>query len=344
MSKYYITIGDNKYDLTTLIDTSGTSITSKFTGFPNSTLPACELEKLKTDINYIDSGTSLMNKCRVKSYSTNTATDLSFTIPPGINKMSGFFASPGGGGGGGGGTINADKRQNNDSGAGGGGGGGGCLVVLDNYPVTSGEIYTINIGNAGDGINDSRKYNTVNDNPNNNDSNVIRYRGSPANGVNFKKNNELLLEVGGGLGGDGGANGNSGNVGKNTANGEGKGGAGGTVVDNKNIITSCTRVFNGNAGNNGADANKGTPGRGGNGGGCDINAVKTNYIIYDSSGGIGSVQNANLVGQTGGDAPDSSSKFFSGGGGGGSGSGQDTVHGGKGSKGGMGFAIVYLYF
>jgi hypothetical protein len=334
MSKYYITIGDNKYDLATLIDTSGTSITSKFTGFPNSILPACELEKLKTDINYIDSGTSLMNKCRVKSYSTNTATDLSFTIPPGINKMSGFFASPGGGGGGGGATVNAvvGGDKNNDSGAGGGGGGGGCLVVLDNYPVTFGDTYTINIGNAGSGSNSITPDN-------------YRYNGTDANALTFKKNTETLLIVGGGKGGNAGANGNANVIGRNTANNEGNGGAGGTIGTNT-IPSTYINDFNGNAGSRGDDApSRETAGKGGNGGTCSNNSnINSNYNSYTTTSGSGSSQNTNGVGQIGGNAPSSSPTIFSGGGGGGSGSGNDDVFGSKGGYGGMGFAIVYLYF
>lgn len=120
MSKYFITINNIEYDLANLIDTTGTEITTLYGGFPNSSTPTCNLEKLLTNtgiLRYSENTTDLSNKCKAKSY-TSTFT---FTSP--FNTISGILASGGGGGGGGGPTINADTGNNNDSGGGGGGGG-----------------------------------------------------------------------------------------------------------------------------------------------------------------------------------------------------------------------------
>ncbi len=326
MSKYYITFNNTTYDLNTLIDTSGSAITTLYTGFPTSTIPNCNFEKIVRDINYSENGTSLMNKCRAISKTTN------FTVPSGISKISGILASGGGGGGGGGGTVNADTSNNNDSGAGGGGGGSGCIVVLKDYPVSPSDSFQITVGGAGNGALSGTEY---------------ANNGNAGGTTNFTKNtNTTLLSIGGGGGGYGGNNGGAQLVGNNNSGNFGVGGLGGTIITNN--VTSYTSVYNGSQGVKGEDAEKGNPGKGGNGAsGVDVNNQLANtgvYLTYNTTGATGNDQNANGVGTTGDSAVVASPTSFSAGGGAGSGSGQSRVGASAGGNGSGGFVILYLYF
>jgi hypothetical protein len=201
-TKYSITIGNTSCDIANLIDTTGGSITNLYTGFPNSTTQTFNLEKLNTALGYQENGTDLINKCRAISKTTN------FTIPVGITKISGLLASGGGGGGIGGATTSSDTGNRNDYGGGGGGGGGGCIVVFQDYPVSSGDVFTVNVGSGGAGGTAANSEGT----------NAALSDGKNGGVTSLTKNtNTLLLSIAGGSGGTRGSNGNSNLVG-NTKN------------------------------------------------------------------------------------------------------------------------------
>ena len=326
MSNYKITFGGNSYNLSDLINTTGSSITPLYVNFPTSTTPTCNFQKLANNINYLENNTDLSNKCSARSQSSNA--NFSFTVPAGFNKISGILASGGGGGGGGGPTGNADLGNNNDSGGGGGGGGSGAIVVLKNYPVSAGNNIVVNVGAFGE------RAPTTNTN-----SAASGFSGGT---TNLSIGGTQVLSIGGGGGGSGGGAGNANFVGAG-----GAGGAGGTI--NISNIDSFVSKYSGNTGTGGNNAIKGTPGKGGNGGnGINVNNQTGNinvYIPYTSVGGIGPNQTGDLSGEIGGNAAVATATVFSAGGGGASGSGQGiTDSSAAGGRGSGGFAIIYLYF
>lgn len=98
----------------------------------------------------------------------------SWTVPPGVTKISGIAISGGASGGGGGGSI------------GGGGGGGGGMVYFNDYPVNPGDVFSIFVGP------------------------VARYQygnGQSGADVIVKKNGVELFTASGGQGGIKGSNG-----------------------------------------------------------------------------------------------------------------------------------------
>lgn len=331
MSGYKITINGTSYNLSDLIDTTGSSISTYYTGFPTSSMANCNFEKLGKNINYLENGVDLQNKCTAKSKSANTT--FNYTVPGGISKISAIFAGGGGGGGGGGPTGNADNDNNNDSGGGGGGGGGGAIAVLKNYAVTAGQNITVNVGAAGVGAAAQ--------------NNNVAAAGGKGGDTILTINGVELLSSGGGLGGSPGNSGNANSVGFG-----GAGGAGGYAAPHypvSDAVSKAVSLYSGNKGSDGANANKGTPGKGGNGGiAIDVNNQSANlgvFNTYTSTGGIGPNQTSNSIGQPGGSAPLASSNSFSGGGGGGSGCGQTRENtSSTGGNGAAGFAIIYLYF
>ena len=331
MSSYKIIIDKTSYNLADLIDTTGSSISSFYKGFPTSTAANCNFEKLGKNINYVENGVDLQNKCTAKSKSANTT--FNYTVPAGINKISGIFAGGGGGGGGGGPTGNADNDNNNDSGGGGGGGGGGAITVLKNYAVKAGENITVNVGGPGAGALAQ--------------NNNVAAAGGKGGDTILTINGVELFASTGGLGGNPGNSGNSNSVG--TGGGGGGGGWAAPYYPESDALSKAVSLYSGGKGEGGANANKGTPGKGGNGASAiDVNNQSANlgvYNVYTSPVGTGPNQTSNSIGQPGVSAPVASSNVFSGGGGGGSGCGQTRENtSSTGGNGSGGFAIIYLYF
>jgi hypothetical protein len=265
-------------------------------------------------------------------------TDVTVTIPPGINFVD--ICIVGGGGGGGEGQL-----AGGHNGAGGGGGGGGVVEEFG-IPVTAGDQYTITIGAGGAGAAGSGS-------PGSNHDGSGQPGGSGGNSIVTGPGGTWTAYGGGG---GGGFQGSGASLGASTGGGFAtfdtpgaghpvatvapyQGYAGGYGASNNNVDTGGG---GGGAGGAGGQAGYGNPGQGGAG----FASTVTGHIIYLGGGGAGALGGLTYgtpsiggVGGGGGSGQHGTNGTGGGGGGGGAGGGYAISPGGNGGTG-----CVYVNF
>jgi hypothetical protein len=190
----------------------------------------------------------------------------SWTAPTGVTRVQ--YLVVGGGGGAGNGFDNA-----------GGGGGGGGMVLTGNLNVTSGQNYTVTVGNGGAGGADQRVNNAGVAGNNSVFASVTALGGGEGKGSRTggtagaaQITDETAPTGGSGSGGGFGGKGGGGAGGAGSANSGTTGGAGGAGVSNNTTGSALTYGVGGAGGNAGVTSNgsNGTAnrGNGGQGGGA----------------------------------------------------------------------------